>query len=69
MIAPIAGIVGGLIVVLAAMGKNKAGFEASLGSSLAVVSKLTAGFALFQFLMPSSVQPVTSMTTMGCSFK
>ncbi|TCB48772.1 cytochrome d ubiquinol oxidase subunit II [Acinetobacter sp. ANC 4779] len=61
MLAPIAGILGGIIVVLAA-GKNKAGFS-FLGSSLAVIgSILTAGFALFPFLMPSSLNPAISLT-------
>lgn len=61
MLAPVAGILGGIIVVLAA-GKDKAGFS-FLGSSLAVVgSILTAGFALFPFLMPSSLNPAISLT-------
>ncbi|OAL79783.1 cytochrome d ubiquinol oxidase subunit 2 [Acinetobacter sp. SFB] len=61
MLAPITGILGGIIVVLAA-GKNKAGFS-FLGSSLAVIgSILTAGFALFPFLMPSSLNPAISLT-------
>ena len=61
MLAPVAGILGGIIVVLAA-GKNKAGLS-FLGSSLAVIgSILTAGFALFPFLMPSSLNPAISLT-------
>ncbi len=61
MAAPIAGILGGLIIVLAAS-KNKAGLS-FLGSSLAVIGAiLTAGFALFPFLMPSSINPVASLT-------
>ncbi len=61
MAAPIVGILGGLIIVLAA-GKNKAGLS-FLGSSLAVIGAiLTAGFALFPFLMPSSINPVASLT-------
>lgn len=61
MIAPIAGIVGGLIIVAAAA-KDKAGL-AFLGTSLAIIgSILTAGFALFPFLMPSSINPVASLT-------
>src|SRR5690606_2647363 len=61
MAAPIAGILGGLIIVLAA-GKNKAGLS-FLGSSLAVIGAiLTAGFALFPFLMPSSISPMFRCT-------
>ena len=61
MLAPIMGLLGGLIVVLGAS-KNKAGFS-FLGSSLAVIgSILTAGFALFPFLMPSSINPAISLT-------
>lgn len=61
MAAPIAGILGGFIIVLAA-GKNKAGLS-FLGSSLTVVGAiLTAGFALFPFLMPSSLNPTVSLT-------
>src|SRR5690606_37751991 len=60
MAAPIVGILGGLIIVLAA-GRNKAGLS-FLGSSLAVIGAiLTAGFALFPFLMPSSINPVASL--------
>lgn len=61
MIAPIVGILGGLIVVLAAS-KDKAGLS-FLGTSLAATGAiLTAGFALFPFLMPSSINPVSSLT-------
>lgn len=59
--APIIAILGGCIVVLAAT-KNKAGFT-FLGSSLAIIGTiLTAGFALFPFLMPSSINPNVSLT-------
>lgn len=61
ILAPVAGILGGIIVVLAAS-KAKAGLS-FLGSSLAVIGAiLTAGFALFPFLMPSSINPVASLT-------
>lgn len=61
MVAPIVGILGGLIVVLAAS-KNKAGLSFA-GTSLALCGAiLTAGFALFPFLMPSSINPVSSLT-------
>ncbi|ENV34345.1 cytochrome d ubiquinol oxidase subunit II [Acinetobacter gerneri] len=61
MIAPIVGILGGLIVVFAA-GKNKAGLS-FLGSSCAVTGAiLTAGFALFPFLLPSSESAISSLT-------
>lgn len=61
MLAPIAAILGGLLIVFAA-GKNKAGLSFT-GSTLAVTgSILTAGFALFPFLMPSSINPTVSLT-------
>ena len=61
MLAPIVAILGSLIVIASA-GKLKAGFT-FLGTSLAIVGTiLTAGFALFPFLMPSSIDPVSSLT-------
>lgn len=61
MIAPIMGIVGGLILIAGGAG-NKAGVS-FLGSSIAVTGAiLTAGFALFPFLMPSSLNPNHSLT-------
>lgn len=61
MVAPIIGILGGVIVILAAA-KDKAGLSFT-GSSLALTGAiLTAGFALFPFLMPSSINPVSSLT-------
>lgn len=61
MIAPIMAVLGGLIVVLGAS-KAKAGI-AFTGTSLAVIGAiLTAGFALFPFLMPSSLNPNVSLT-------
>ena len=61
MLAPIVAILGGIIIILAA-GKDKAGLSFT-GSTLAVTgSILTAGFALFPFLMPSSINPTVSLT-------
>ncbi|NHC02624.1 cytochrome d ubiquinol oxidase subunit II [Acinetobacter sp. 187] len=61
MVAPIMAIIGGLIIVIGAA-KAKAGI-AFTGTSLAVTgSILTAGFALFPFLMPSSLNPNVSLT-------
>ncbi|OTG65121.1 cytochrome d ubiquinol oxidase subunit II [Acinetobacter silvestris] len=61
MLAPIAATLGGLLIVFAAA-KNKAGLSFT-GSTLAVTgSILTAGFALFPFLMPSSINPTVSLT-------
>lgn len=61
MIAPIMAILGSLIVIAAAA-KAKAGLS-FLGTSLMVIGAiLTAGFALFPFLMPSSINPVASLT-------
>jgi len=61
ILAPIAAILGGLIVI-AGTGKAKAGI-AFTGTTLMVTGAiLTAGFALFPFLMPSSINPVASLT-------
>lgn len=61
MMAPIMAILGSLIVIAAAA-KAKAGLS-FLGTSLMVIGAiLTAGFALFPFLMPSSINPVASLT-------
>ncbi len=60
-IAPIVGILGGVLALLAAT-INRSGL-AFLGSSLAITGTLcTAGFALFPFLMPSSIDPASSLT-------
>lgn len=61
MLAPLAGIFGALLALVAASGR-KAGW-AFLGSSLAITGTLcTAGFALFPFIMPSSIDPASSLT-------
>ena len=61
LIAPIMAILGGLLIIFGA-GKNKAGVSFT-GSTLAVTGAiLTAGFALFPFLMPSSINPDVSLT-------
>lgn len=61
ILAPVMAIIGGIIVVLASS-KNKAGLS-FLGTSFAVIGTiLTAGFALFPFLMPSSIHPNISLT-------
>ncbi len=61
MIAPIMAILGALILIPAAT-KGKGGLS-FLGSTLAVTGTiLTAGFALFPFVMPSSLNPAVSLT-------
>ena len=61
MLAPLLGIGGALLALLASSGR-KAGW-AFLGSSLAITGTLcTAGFALFPFIMPSSIDPASSLT-------
>lgn len=61
ILAPLMAIIGGIIVVLASS-KNKAGLS-FVGTSFAVIGTiLTAGFALFPFLMPSSIHPNISLT-------
>ncbi|AOA58756.1 cytochrome d ubiquinol oxidase subunit II [Acinetobacter larvae] len=61
MLAPIVAILGALITIAAASG-NKAGLSFT-GTTLMVTGTiLTAGFALFPFLMPSSIDPISSLT-------
>lgn len=60
-LAPVVAIVGGVLVLLATSA-NKAALS-FLGSSLAIVGTiLTAGFALFPFLLPSSLNAASSLT-------
>src|SRR5690606_29530645 len=60
-IAPLLGLAGGLLALLGAQ-INRGGM-AFLGSSLAIVGTLcTAGFALFPFVFPSSIDPASSLT-------
>ncbi|PLP89884.1 cytochrome d ubiquinol oxidase subunit II [Pseudomonas sp. FFUP_PS_473] len=60
-IAPLAGLAGGLLALLGAQ-LNRGGV-AFLGSSLAIVGTIcTAGFALFPFVFPSSIDPASSLT-------
>ncbi len=60
-VAPILGIGGAVLALLAATLKRPT--LAFLGSSLVITGTLcTAGFALFPFLMPSSIDPASSLT-------
>ncbi len=60
-LAPLTAIVGGLLALLA--GRGRIGGLAFLGSSLAISGVLcTAGFALFPFIMPSSLDLNSSLT-------
>lgn len=61
IIAPVLGVLGALVALMSAKG-NKSGL-AFLGTSLLIIGTiLTAGFALFPFVMPSSIDPVSSLT-------
>jgi len=61
MIAPLLGFAGGLLALLGA--QINRGALAFVGSSLAIVGTLcTAGFALFPFVFPSSIDPSSSLT-------
>lgn len=61
IIAPVLGIFGALLALFSATGSHSR--CAFLGSSLAIVGTLcTAGFALFPFVMPSSIDPASSLT-------
>ncbi len=60
-IAPLAGLAGGVLALLGALFSR--GSVAFLGSSLAIVGTIcTAGFALFPFVFPSSLDPASSLT-------
>lgn len=60
-LAPLTGILGGVLALAAASGKR--GAWAFLGSSLAITGTLcTAGFAMFPFIMPSSLDLNSSLT-------
>ncbi|WP_065760728.1 cytochrome d ubiquinol oxidase subunit II, partial [Pseudomonas defluvii] len=60
-IAPLAGLAGGVLALLGALFSR--GGVAFLGSSLAIVGTIcTAGFALFPFVFPSSLDPASSLT-------
>ncbi|MGH8355344.1 MAG: cytochrome d ubiquinol oxidase subunit II [Pseudomonas sp.] len=59
--APMAGLFGA-VLAFAAASAGRGGF-AFLGSSLAIIGTLcTAGFALFPFVLPSSLDPASSLT-------
>lgn len=61
ILAPVVALFGSVLIILGGT-KNKAGVS-FLGSSLTVTGTiLTAGFALFPFLMPSSIDPNHSLT-------
>jgi len=59
--APLAGVLGAVLALLMAQMKQAA--LAFLGSAAAITGTiLTAGFALFPFIMPSSIDPASSLT-------
>ncbi|WAJ39544.1 cytochrome d ubiquinol oxidase subunit II [Pseudomonas sp. GOM7] len=61
MTAPVLGVLGALLAILASSGR-RAGL-AFLGSSLMIVGAIcTAGFALFPFVFPSSLDAASSLT-------
>ena len=61
MLAPVLGLLGGLLALLGAQANR--GAVAFIGSSLMIVGTLcTAGFALFPFVFPSSIDPASSLT-------
>ena len=61
MAAPVIAILGGLLTIVGG-GSGKAGLSFT-GTSLSIVGAiLTAGFALFPFLLPSSIDPTSSLT-------
>ncbi|QEI08932.1 cytochrome d ubiquinol oxidase subunit II [Pigmentiphaga aceris] len=60
-LAPVAGIAGALLAALGAA--RRSGWTGLAGSSLAVTGIIvTAGLALFPFVLPSSSSPVSSLT-------
>jgi cytochrome d ubiquinol oxidase subunit II len=61
LIAPVAGIVGALLALLGS--SRNSGGARFLGTSLMIVGSIcTAGFALFPFVFPSSLDPASSLT-------
>jgi cytochrome d ubiquinol oxidase subunit II len=61
MLAPVLGLLGGLLALLGA--QLNRGAVAFIGSSLMIVGTIcTAGFALFPFVFPSSIDPTSSLT-------
>jgi cytochrome bd ubiquinol oxidase subunit II len=61
MAAPVLGIAGGLLASLTARGKRD--FLPFFGTSLLIIGViLTAGFSMFPFIMPSSLDPRSSLT-------
>ena len=59
--APLVGLAGGLVALLGALYNRS--WLAFLGSGVAIVGTIcTAGFALFPFVLPSSLDPVSSLT-------
>lgn len=61
LIAPVLGIAGALIALLGA--KASKSVMAFMGTSIMIVGAiLTAGFALFPFVLPSSIDPRSSLT-------
>ena len=66
-VAPVLAILGAIIAIFASS-KAKAGLSFT-GTSLMIIGAiLTAGFALFPFLLPSNINPNSSLT-MGCCIK
>jgi cytochrome d ubiquinol oxidase subunit II len=63
-IAPVLGVAGALLVLLAP-GAGAVAFIASAASIVGVI--LTVGFALFPFLLPSSSQPAAGLTIWDAS--
>jgi len=60
-VAPLLGVSGACLALLAA--SLRRGAIAFLGTALSIVGTLcTAGFALFPFVMPSSIDPASSLT-------
>lgn len=61
VVAPVAAILGAILALISA-GKQKAAITFT-GTSLMIVGAiLTAGFALFPFLLPSNIDPTSSLT-------
>ncbi len=61
IIAPVLGFIGGLIALLGVQVNR--GPVTFIGTSLAIVGTIcTAGFALFPFVFPSSIDPASSLT-------
>jgi cytochrome d ubiquinol oxidase subunit II len=61
LLAPIAGLVGAIVVIILTLVKRP-GLAFLVSSTVVTGTILTAGFSMFPFIMPSSIDPRSSLT-------